>query len=142
MSPATELLHAPPDILRAAARGVAGGPPHRREVGILTFVNLTPHKLNVLKEDGSYMPLPPSGTVARVATKRTKALMEDGVAVCDIQFGEVEGIPEPAPDTLCVVPTIVLAALKHHPTAARCYAHGKLIRNREVTPVSCIGLGQ
>ena len=54
-------------------------------------LNLTPHKLNVLKEDGSYLPLPPSGTVARVSTKHAKASVEDGVAVYGIQFGEVIG---------------------------------------------------
>ena len=74
------------------------------------------------------MPLPQSGIVARVATMRAQASIEAGVAVYDIQFREVEGVPEPAPDTLYVVSTIVLAAL--NPPC------GPLLCPRKVNPQS------
>ena len=42
------------------------------------FVNLTPHALNVRKADGTFLELPPSGTVARRSVERVVVGEVDG----------------------------------------------------------------
>lgn len=79
----------------------------------MKFVNLTPHTLNVVRNDGSVMlSVPPSGTVARVATQQTVVCQLAGVDVVCTVFGDVDGLPAPQPDTVYVVSTLVLQALK------------------------------
>ena len=38
----------------------------------MELINLTPHVLNVVKEDGSVLTIPPSGQIARCAQVREK----------------------------------------------------------------------
>lgn len=80
----------------------------------MKFINLTPHVLNVIGDDGSVvLSVPPSGTVARVATQQTVATQLDGIDVVRTVFGDVDGLPAPQPDTVYVVSTLVLQALRH-----------------------------
>jgi hypothetical protein len=79
------------------------------------FVNCTPHALTVV----GLGVLPASGMVARVATVREAQpgfLMQ--ASPCEFRvrlvrqaFGQVEGLPAPAPDTVYVVSGMVLSAL-------------------------------
>ncbi len=52
------------------------------------IINLTPHAVAILSEDGSTTTIPPSGTVARVATQ-------------SIPDGECDGIPRMVRSTGC-----------------------------------------
>ncbi|MDF9296082.1 hypothetical protein [Geobacillus stearothermophilus] len=78
----------------------------------MKFINLTPHSINVVRDDGSVvLSVPPSGTVARVATQQTVVCQLDGIDVVRTAFGDVDGLPAPQPDTVYVVSTLVLQAL-------------------------------
>lgn len=77
------------------------------------FVNLTPHSINVVRDDGSIaLSIPPAGTVARVTTQQTVVTQLDGIDVVRTTFGDVDGLPAPQDGTVYVVSTLVLQALK------------------------------
>ena len=80
----------------------------------IKFVNLTPHEVVILSQNGEnvVMRVPPSGTVARVSTKSEIICEVGGVPVRKVTYGDIEGLPEPKGDTIYIVSTIVLLALK------------------------------
>ena len=92
---------------------------------MVTIVNLTPHTLNVVDDTGKIiLSVAPSGTVARVVTQQTVAFQLGGIDVVRTIFGDVDGLPSPQDDTMYVVSTLVLQALK---------ANG-IVRNDVVSP--------
>ncbi|WP_077616859.1 hypothetical protein [Caenibacillus caldisaponilyticus] len=84
----------------------------------MKIVNLTPHSINLMPNgaDGTEIIIPPSGTVARCATNRVQVgtVDIDGVTISinRTQFGEVEGLPDPQPDTVYIVSSLVAQAVK------------------------------
>jgi hypothetical protein len=55
----------------------------------------------------------PSGQVARCAEKRIDAGTLDGFTVTVVEFGEVEGLPEPQPGIIYITSAIILAKVSH-----------------------------
>lgn len=79
----------------------------------MKFVNLTPHTVNVVDADGNnILSVAPSGNVARVATQQTVVGNIAGIDIARTVFGDVDGLPAPQPDTVYIVSTLVLQALK------------------------------
>ena len=81
----------------------------------MTLVNLTPHALSLVVGSEA-VTVPPSGTVARVSVTRESAgtVTVGGVQVplYRTTYGAVEGLPDPAPNTLFVVSAVVAAAAR------------------------------
>jgi hypothetical protein len=102
-----------------------------------TIVNLTPHPLNLKRVDGTMLTIPPSGTVARVAEKRTDLGVLAGLAVTRAEYGAVEGLPEPVPGKIFVVSALVLAAVQQR---ADVFAPGPAIRDADGKIVGADGL--
>jgi len=81
--------------------------------------NLTPHTVNLLDSEGNLIMAIPSHGVARVSVKRelvdTIPFEHNGntvdVPVNRSVFGEVEGLPQPEPNTLLIVSMVVAKAL-------------------------------
>ena len=85
----------------------------------MNIVNLTPHALNLMPggPTGPVVTIPPSGQVARCAVDRVQVdtVTVDGVSVpvnCSL-FGMVTGLPDPQPDTIYVVSTLVAQAVPY-----------------------------
>ena len=82
----------------------------------MNIVNLTPHALNLMPggPDGPTVN-PPSGQVARCEVDRVQVdtVTVDGVSVPvnQTRFGAVSGLPDPCPDTIYVVSTLVAQAV-------------------------------
>lgn len=80
----------------------------------MKIVNLTPHSLNILV-DGKDIVIPPSGTVARATTVRKQigSITIDGVdiPINKTVFGDIDGLPAPADDTIYVVSMLVAQAV-------------------------------
>ena len=77
------------------------------------LVNLTPHEVVVYDASGNLvLKVPPSGRVARVATKEERVGTINGVPVYRTTYTEVEGLPEPEPGTVYIVSLLVLQALQ------------------------------
>lgn len=69
----------------------------------MKYVNLTPHTI-VLNNGDSF----PSMGVARVSSTFSNF---DGNLICHVQYGDVQGLPAPADDTIYIVSAMVLSAL-------------------------------
>ena len=81
----------------------------------MKVVNLTPHAMNIVTDSGTAT-IPPSGTVARVTVTRESAgtaTIDGGVVpLYRTTYGEVTDLPDPAPNTLYVVSSLVAAAAR------------------------------
>jgi len=83
----------------------------------MNIINLTPHQLNLMPAgpDGPMVVIPTSGTVARCTTSRMQvgAININGVSVPinRTQFGAVDGLPDPQPDTIFIVSSVVAQAV-------------------------------
>ena len=79
------------------------------------LVNLTPHTINLVAEDGTQLLSLESQGVARVAstTEIVGYLQVGGVAVphTHTTFGEVEGLPDQAPGVGYIVSNMIIPAL-------------------------------
>lgn len=72
------------------------------------IINLTPHELNIVGLE----PIPSSGSV-RVAETSHVIDEINGIDIIVKQFGTVEGMPEPQPDTVFVVSLMVAQQLTY-----------------------------
>lgn len=77
----------------------------------IRIVNLTPHTVTVLRENEEPIEYPPSGTVARCATQRRVIGSLNGIPINQTEYGEVSGLPDPAPGVYYIVSALVAQAL-------------------------------
>ena len=80
----------------------------------MTLVNLTPHAITLIAPSGEHHVIPPSGTVARVASTPGAVEAREGfpcLVASPTKFGEVTGLPAPAEGTVFVVSGMVGSAL-------------------------------
>ncbi len=75
------------------------------------LINLTPHELTVYDASNNVVLRLPSAGVARVATREKVIGNINGVPVVTTEYGEVEGLPAPQPNTVYIVSLLVLQAL-------------------------------
>ena len=73
----------------------------------MTFVNLTPHTINVRLANGSFRTIEPSGTVARVSSVTEVVKTIEGINIVKQTFGEITGLPEFEQDTYYIVSRMV-----------------------------------
>lgn len=79
----------------------------------ITVVNMTPHAIIVVNEEGEMVATyPPSGEVARVQTTTEVTASVAGIPVRRTAFGNVTGIPESQPGMVFITSTIVAQAAK------------------------------
>ena len=79
----------------------------------------------------------PSGVICRVDQKSTKIGEINSTPIFAVEYGSVEGLPEPKEDIIYLVSSLVLAALKG--TRTDVYAPGDLIRDEKGQPIGCKG---
>ena len=102
-------------------------PVHTGEGGIMTtIVNLTPHALNLFRENGEQVVIESTGLARCTVTTRQVGTC-NGIRVNESQFGEVTGLPEPQADTVYVVSAMVLTAL--HGTRPDVLGLSEYVRN-------------
>ena len=101
------------------------------------FTNLTPHTLNVRKADGTFLELPPSGTVARRSVERVVVGEVDGITVYATKFGHLEGLPEPDEDAIYIVSALAAQACAGRTDVL---VPGEAIRDEAGRVIGCNGL--
>ena len=74
----------------------------------MNIVNLTPHNIRLVREDGTEKNYLPSGEVARVIIQDRVAGELDGVPILYGEVRGIEGIPERKEDTVYIVSLFVL----------------------------------
>lgn len=75
------------------------------------IINLTPHAINVVKQDGSIATFEPSGTVARVSKTMKKIGFLDDFDLVKETIGSVENIPDPEFGVWYIVSAMVFSAV-------------------------------
>ena len=104
------------------------------------FINLTPHELNVQREDGSLLTVPPSGTVARVKAETTTVGKIDGVAITKQTFAAaIAGVPPQKEDVYHIVSRLAAEALKEIGRTEDILIPGAAIRDEAGKIVGCDG---
>jgi hypothetical protein len=98
--------------------------------------NLTPHTLNIKNVDGAIVNIAPSGAIARVGTTRVASDIIAGLRIYNVDFGEIEGLPEPQTNTIYVVSALVQARTNRMDV----FAPGEVLRDGRGRVVGCIGL--
>lgn len=110
----------------------------------MELVNLTPHSIVIYRsaEDNNPIILPPSGTVARIATRPMETeLVGDGIPVTTSALIGVQGLPEEQPDVMYVASGMVVDHLGVWGSQRMdVVAPGELRRDADGRPVGCIGL--
>lgn len=104
------------------------------------IVNLTPHAINFVHEDGTpRLTVEPSGTIARVSCKTVVIGEEGGIPVTTNEYGEVEGLPAPETNTIYVVSALVAGRV---PTREDVFIPNEAVRNDKGQIVGCKSLGR
>jgi hypothetical protein len=79
-----------------------------------TIINLTPHAINLVAQDGVETVLAPSGTVARVSSTPGTVEAREGfpcLVASPTLFGAVSGVPDPQDGVVLIVSGMVGAAM-------------------------------
>ena len=102
--------------------------------------NLTPHRLNIIADDGFVIEIEPSGDVARcdVSKDEVETVMIQGhpVTISKSLFGNPNGVPTPEEDVINVTSMVVAKAVQRLDVTSP----GDLVRNDAGAPVGCKGL--
>lgn len=105
----------------------------------MKIVNLTPHVVNVLDEDGSVVKTFPSETLNGVALPRLEVKRQlvgnvDGIPYTLASYGEPENLPEPKDGVLLIVSGLVRTALEDRKDLI---SPGDLVRDESGRPIGC-----
>lgn len=101
------------------------------------FVNLTPHDINVILDDGSVKTIQKSGKVARCAQTRDEFAVVDGVRLSHTSFGDVFDLPDQEDGTVFIVSAMVRNAVCNRSDVA---SPGDLVRDANGVVIGCNGL--
>lgn len=71
------------------------------------FVNLTPHTITFVRDNGTSLAVGASGEVARVTTKSVVVDTIDGIPVTQTEYGPIENLPDPQENTIYLVSSLV-----------------------------------
>lgn len=107
---------------------------------IMKMINLTPHALNIQKEDGTMLSIPASGIVARAEQESVKVEEIDGVAVYSTSYGAAVDLPEMEEDTIYITSVLTAQAVKGQRDDV--YFPGTMIRDDAGNIIGCIGLSK
>lgn len=111
---------------------------------MITYLNLTPHPLNVKSVDGEYVTIPPSPDgAARVIYDR---LPPEQVSIAGHEIAvsvsgsprEIIGLPEPEEGVVLIVAKAVVDASPRH--RGDLMSPGRLIYDEDGTVIGCDGL--
>ena len=77
----------------------------------MQIINLTPHAINFLDSNNHpILTVEPSGVIARAKQTRTLCGTIAGIPVNQCAYGTVQGLPEPAKETIYIVSAITAQA--------------------------------
>ena len=79
----------------------------------INIINLTPHEVNIILENGNIINIPASGTIARCKVERQIINNINGIPITQTKFGEIEDLPDPQPNTIYIVSSLVAQAVPH-----------------------------
>lgn len=106
-------------------------------------VNLTPHTITVMNDEGNIIKEFPSEGLARLSVKtvRGKSIVIDGVEIPTSysEFGEVEGLPKPTYGVYYIVSSLIAG---RYPLRADLLIPNESIRDEKGRIIGCKSLGR
>jgi hypothetical protein len=82
----------------------------------MKIINLTPHTVNVVSEDGATIATYPCEGTARIAQVNMPTGEIDGIPTCKVTYGEAKGLPAPEEGKAYIVSYITIAMIKERGT--------------------------
>lgn len=108
---------------------------------MITYINLTPHTINIMKNGKTVLEVEPSGEIARVSCQYEKSTEINEIEFYSASYGEVTGLPPEKRDVIYIVSGMVFEAVKKSDLLRSGYAcPGELVRNEKGQPIGCNGL--
>lgn len=93
---------------------------------LVNLINLTPHAVNFVTADGRQVDVQPEGIIARLEQHDVLSRWIGRIPVYKTEYGEVQNLPDPQPDTIYIVSGMVLSQV---PERDDVLSPGALIRN-------------
>ena len=105
----------------------------------MKIVNLTPHAINIVNNDGSVVKtIEPSGELARLSTSTKVTGNCDNIPLTETIYGEIRGLPDPTPDTIFIVSSLIAQRV---PERHDVFIPNESVRDEKGRIIGCRSLG-
>lgn len=109
----------------------------------MTIINLTPHPINIIDEEGNIIKVFESAGVARVTQEDAEIGTLEGIPIIETEFGEPIGLPEYSQGTYYIVSAITAKAASLSGRSTRdLLLTGKTVRNSDGQIIGCQALAR
>ena len=107
------------------------------------IINLTPHEISIVNEEGNVIKVFESAGVARAAQKDVEIGMLEGIPIIETTFGEPVDLPEYSQGTYYIVSAITAkAASSSGRNTQDLFLTGKTVRNSDGQIIGCQALAK
>lgn len=107
------------------------------------IINLTPHKINIVDEEGNVVKIFESSGVARAAQNDVQIGMLEGIPIIETKFGEPVDLPEYSQGTYYIVSALTAkAASLSGRNTQDLLLTGKTVRNSDGQIIGCQALAK
>ena len=107
----------------------------------MTIINLTPHPINIIDEEGNIIKVFESAGVARATQEDVEIGTVEGVPIIKMTFGEPVDLPEPSDRVFYIVSVITANAARLSGRTTRdLFITGKTVRNDKGQIIGCQAL--
>ena len=109
----------------------------------MTIINLTPHPINIIDEEGNIIKVFESAGVARATQEDAEIGTLEGIPIIETEFGELIGLPEYSQGTYYIVSAITAKAASLSGRNTRdLFLTGKTVRNSDGQIIGCQALAR
>lgn len=109
----------------------------------MTIINLTPHPINIVDEEGNVIKVFESAGVARATQEDAEIGTLEGIPIIETEFGEPIGLPEYSQGTYYIVSAITAKAASLSGRSTRdLLLTGKTVRNSDGQIIGCQALAR
>ena len=103
-----------------------------------TIVNLTPHVICIMGDNGNRIAKFESEGIARADSSETVVGHLNGIPVVEMTYGDPVGLPDPTDDTAYIVSMLTIqAAVQVGRTTSDLYTTADLVRNEQGQIIGC-----
>jgi hypothetical protein len=107
------------------------------------IINLTPHRINIVDEEGNVVKIFESSGVARAAQNDVQIGMLEGIPIIETKFGEPVDLPEYNQGTYYIVSALTAKAASLSGRNTRdLLLTGKTVRNSDGQIIGCQALAK
>lgn len=97
-----------------------------------TFINLTPHTINLVNPNNNYEILISFESKGSVRVSMEKEFsIQDGIPVGKIKYTSLDGLPDPQPNTYYILSSIAFNKAKEIGRTDICFPAGEMFRDQD-----------